>query len=307
MLKPSALAARLSTSPARHAVAQGLCAGAAALALLGAARAGDGGPSGSSPAQALQAQRAELQAQLDRSPFGRPLVLRSNDSAAAPQGGVWALLEQPFDAVGSALRQPVRWCDILLLQTNIKRCTPAGSGATSQRLEVAVARRYTDPVEQAQAVTYRFESQAAPGYLAVLLTADEGPAGTSNHRLQVQAVPAGAHQTFLHLRFGYDAGLTAQLATRAYLASAGRDKVGFTATGTDAQGRPQYVRGLQGVAERNTMRYFLAIDTLLATTRAPLEQRLRSFHGALERYPAQLHETELDEYLTMKRREAHRP
>jgi hypothetical protein len=60
---------------------------------------------------------------------------------------------------------------------------------------------------------------------------------------------------------------------------------------------------MQGVAERNTMRYFLAIDTFLDTASAPIDARLRRFHDALERYPAQLHETEQAEYLAMKRRE----
>ena len=52
-------------------------------------------------------------------------------------------------------------------------------------------------------------------------------------------------------------------------------------------------------------------ERLLATLDAPaaqrLDQRLRHFHAALERHPAQLHETELGEYLAMKRREARRP
>jgi hypothetical protein len=79
--------------------------------------------------------------------------------------------------------------------------------------------------------------------------------------------------------------------------------VGFTIVGRDEQGRPQFARGMQGVAERNTMRYFLAIESLLATVSAPVDERLRRFHAALERYPAQLHETERDEYLAMKQRE----
>jgi hypothetical protein len=56
------------------------------------------------------------------------------------------------------------------------------------------------------------------------------------------------------------------------------------------------------------MRCFLAIEAFLApVSLAPgrrLEERLRLFHAALERYPAQLHETGLDEYLALKRPEA---
>jgi hypothetical protein len=48
------------------------------------------------------------------------------------------------------------------------------------------------------------------------------------------------------------------------------------------------------------MRYFLAIEAFLATPSGRVEERLRRFHASLERYPAQLHETDLDEYLGMK-------
>ncbi|NML18786.1 hypothetical protein [Azohydromonas caseinilytica] len=254
-------------------------------------------------ADALQARYAEMRPQLARSPFRRPLLLQSNDSTSAPLGEVWAVLDQPFDAVAALLRQPQHWCDILLLQTNVKRCAPAGANGQG-RLDVAVARRYTDAADQAQSLSFNFDVPARlPDYLSVSLSADQGPVGTQNYRLRFSAVPAGARQTFMHLSYAYETGLAARLATSAYLASAGKDKVGFTIAGRDAEGRPQYVRGMQGVAERNTMRYFLAIESFLGTASAPVEERLRSFHAALERYPAQLHETEQDEYLAMKRRE----
>lgn len=277
-----------------------LLLGVAVLCGLGAA-----GPSRAAEdaAQALHERHAELQPRLADSPFRRPLLLQSNDSASAPLGQVWAVLEQPFEAV-AALRQPGAWCDVLILQTNVKRCASAGTGA-QRRLEVAVARRHTDAVEQAQPITFRFSVPAVqPQYLAVALSADEGPVGTRHYRLHFEAVPAGERRTFVHLSYAYESGLAARLATSAYLSSAGRDKVGFTVTGRDAEGRPQHVRGLQGVAERNTMRNFLAIESFLATAAAPLEERLRRFHAALERYPAQLRETSLDEYLAMKQREA---
>ena len=250
----------------------------------------------------LQTRYAELRPRLAQSPFRRPLLLQSNDSASAPLGEVWALLDQPFAAVAASLRQPRHWCDILLLQTNIKRCTPAGGGPP--RLEVSVARRYTDAADQAQPIAFGFDVPALqPDYLSVALSADQGPLGTQNYRLRFSAVPAGPRQTFMHLSYAYETSLAARLATSAYLASAGKDKVGFTITGRDAEGRPQYVRGMQGVAERNTMRYFLAIESFLDTASGPVEERLRSFHAALERYPAQLHETEEADYLAMKRRE----
>ncbi|WP_157119285.1 hypothetical protein [Azohydromonas lata] len=277
----------------------GLSGGLACIAPNTAAAQG-----GEGDAQALRARLSELEPRLASSPFGRPLLLQSNDSTSAPLGEVWAVLDQPFDAVAGALRQPRHWCDILLLQTNVKRCAPSAGEGAAQQLEVGVARRYTDPVDEAQSLAFRFAVPARQDdFFAVALLADQGPLGTQNYRLRLQAVPAPGGRTFMHMSYAYEMGLAARLATSAYLASAGRDKVGFSVVDRDEQGHAQFVRGMQGVAERNTMRYFLAIDSFVATASAPVQERLRRFHAALERYPAQLHETTQAEYLTMKQRE----
>jgi hypothetical protein len=255
-------------------------------------------------AQALNARYAELRSALSQSPFQRPLVLQSGTSDTAPQGDVYALMDHPFAAVGAALRQPASWCAILLLQTNVKRCSPEGDAA-EPRLAVRIARKYTDSAEEAHRVVFAYRAQAMqPDYLRVELAADEGPVGTRHYRLQFEAIPVEEGRVFVHLSYTYEAGLAARLAMRAYLASAGRDKIGFSVSETDASGRPIPVRGIQGVAERNTMRYFLAIEAFLATPSGRVEERLRRFHASLERYPAQLHETNLNGYLAMKLSEA---
>jgi hypothetical protein len=97
---------------------------------------------------------------------------------------------------------------------------------------------------------------------------------------------------------------------RIYLASSGRDKVGFSVVGKTAEGEPVYVRGVRGVVERNTMRYYLALEAYLDALDAPaaerVERRLRAFHAGLENYPRQLHELELGRYLDIKRADASR-
>jgi len=64
------------------------------------------------------------------------------------------------------------------------------------------------------------------------------------------------------------------------------------------------------VVERNTMRYYLAIESYLGALSAPpqtrLEKRLQDWFAASERYSRQLHEMERGEYLEMKRREYQR-
>ena len=54
-----------------------------------------------------------------------------------------------------------------------------------------------------------------------------------------------------------------------YLATIGRDKVGFSIVGSRADGQPVYVHGTRGVIERNTMRYYVAIEAYLSTMALP--------------------------------------
>ena len=94
---------------------------------------------------------------------------------------------------------------------------------------------------------------------------------------------------------------------QAYLATAGSGKVGFTVTGKRADGAPEYIGGVRALVERNTMRYYLAIDSVLASAihapEARFEERLQSWYAAVERYPRQLHEMDRNAYLLMKRAE----
>ena len=64
---------------------------------------------------------------------------------------------------------------------------------------------------------------------------------------------------------------------------------------------------MRGLVERNTMRYYLAIDSFLGTggaaPAARFEKNLQAWFTAVERYPRQLHEMDRDAYLEMKRAE----
>ena len=256
---------------------------------------------------ALRQRHEELRAALANSPFGRPLVLSSSDSASRPQGEVHAVLRQPFSRVVEALQRPEAWCELMMLQTNIKRCSVDGGAAP--RLHVAIARRHDQPVEQAYQVDFVQRVQdASAQHLLVEISAAAGPLGTSDYRLVLEAVPLdGGGQTFARMSYGYSAGVAARLAAQAYLSTSGRDKVGFSVAGRDEVGQPVLVGGSRGVAERNTMRYYLALEATLAAQALPAEQRaerrLRDWYAAVDRYPRQLREMSREDYLAMKRRE----
>ena len=89
-----------------------------------------------------------------------------------------------------------------------------------------------------------------------------------------------------------------------YLATLGRDKVGFTVVGRTPAGEPVDVGGLRGTLERNTMRYYLAVDTYLdSMSQLPAERkqwRFATWYTATERYPRQLHELSRADYLALK-------
>jgi len=138
------------------------------------------------------------------------------------------------------------------------------------------------------------------------LTAPEGPVGTRDYRIGVEAVPLDAGHTFMHLSYAYGYGVAGKFAMGAYLATAGAGKVGFSQT-RDASGQGQLTGGVRGAIERNAMRYYLAIDAYLESMAAPeaqrVDKRINAWFSATERYPKQLHEMDRATYVQLKRQE----
>ncbi|HEV7820422.1 MAG TPA: hypothetical protein VGO84_04525 [Burkholderiales bacterium] len=257
------------------------------------------------PAAALRARFAALGNKLANSPFDRPLHLDSTESSTSVRGDVFALVDHPFAEVQAAFNGPARWCEVLILHINTKFCATATTAAGTV-LTLNIGKKTDEPLQETTRVDFDFNVAAAtPEYLAVQLRADRGPLSTSDYRILLEAVPAEGGKTILHLTYSYGFGATGRLAMQVYLATAGRGKVGFTATGRQADGKPDYIGGVRGVVERNTMRYFRAIDAYLS---APLrfETRVQNWYDATENYPRQLHEVERSAYLEMKRREYQR-
>ena len=147
-----------------------------------------------------------------------------------------------------------------------------------------------------------------PEYFQIKLRAENGPMGTSDYTIVLEGLEIANGKSFLHLSYSYSMNFAARLAMLAYLKTIANDKMGFTVTGTGANGQLRYIGGVRGLIERNTMRYYLAIDSYLRATTAvaetaQLEYRLNNWFAATEQYPEQLHEMNKDEYLIMKRAE----
>ncbi len=257
-------------------------------------------------AAALRARHAVLQPLLDVNAFNRPVVIESIHNGGDLRGEVYAVVQQPFALTGPAMQGMAHWCDILMLHLDVKMCRWTQTGPDA--LTVSTTHKYDQPLESAAAVEFGYRVIAStPDYLHVELHAEKGPMGTHDYRIVLEAIALDAKSSFIHLSYGYSQGFGGRIAMEAYLATLGRNKVGFSVVDRKPNGQPVYIANVRGLVERNCMRYFLAIEAYLNAYPLPpveqLERRLREWYAGTERYPAQLHEMERDDYLTMKRRE----
>ncbi len=283
--------------------------------LLWACAAGIAGLTGHAAAQgdpvaALRAKHADLGEQLKQNQFKRPLVLESAEQSRGLKGDIYGVVDYPFDVVNAALNNPAHWCDVMILHINTKYCH-AVTGAAGTTLKVNIGKKTPEALAVAPRVEFNYRvATSRADYFDIVLNANEGPLGTSDYRIQLEAVALPGGKTFLNLTYSYAVNFGGRLAMQTYLGTLARDKVGFTITGKQTDGAPAHIAGMRGLVERNTMRYFLAIDTFLASANAPpavqLEQRLQGWFTAVERYPRQLHELDRPAYLAMKRAEVAR-
>ncbi len=274
---------------------------AASLAVAALTHAADG-------AEALRQKYAELKPRLASNQFGQPLYIESTENPKQLKGEAYALLDYPLEKVAAALKTREQWCDVLILHLNTKYCRAAEVGG-GPGLTVYIGKKDPQSLDQAYRVDFAYRADSTPDYLDVRMSADKGPVGTSDYRILVEAGSVDSRRTLLHLTYSYSYGMAGKLGMQGYLATVGASKVGFTVTG-DEGGKPAYIGGVRGVVERNTMRYYLAIDSYLKEVDAPkaeqFERRLKDWFSATERYARQLREVEREDYMDMKRAEYQR-
>jgi hypothetical protein len=264
------------------------------------AQADDAAPS----AQSLRQLHTEAAPALRASAFGRPMRIESTESRGSLRGEVLVEIDQPLDRLAATLERPASWCEVLLLTPNVVACAPAGDGDAKQ-LAVRLSRRFDQSAKDAYAATFDFTPTARqPDYVHLLLTAKKGPVGTRDYRFDVEALALDAKRSVLRMVYSYSYGLTARLATQAYLSTKGSDKIGFS-TEPGKDGKPEPIGGLRGSVERNAMRYALAIET--HASQAPdspagtrFDESLDQWLAAIGRYPAQLAEDDVAAYRKAK-------
>ncbi len=255
-------------------------------------------------AAALAKRYAAVRAQLEASPLGVPVLVTSVETGEQTRGEVHAVLAQPFDTLAARLSVPRDWCQVVLLHLNIKACTHERS-AGQDWLTLYSGRKVFERPDQAFPLRFAFRASDS-GPLDLALSAATGPLGTSDYRITLAAIPV-PQGSFVSFSYAYHSSTLSRLAMNSYLATLGRDKVGFTLAGTGQDGKPEYVRGRRGIVERNAVRYYFAIQAYLEGLGLPparrFENDLARWFDLTERFPAQLHEVDRSEYLAGKRQE----
>ena len=239
----------------------------------------------------LRQKHEQIRPQLERSPFGRPLHLDSGDAGGKMSGDVHAVLDHPFKRVSDGLAEASQWCEVMTLPFNVQKCEADGE----KGLKLFIGRTPTSPIEDATKINFDYSVPTRSAeYMLVRLAAPSGPAGTKNYLITFAATPLDDKRTLVHMHYGYTQGTMSKMALQTYLSTSGADKVGFSSD------NGKLVGGTRGVMERNTMRYFLAIDAHLDTVGKGKRARLEKWFGSTERYAKQLREMTRDEYIAIK-------
>jgi len=246
-------------------------------------------------------------ASLETNSYGLPLVVESIEQGDRVHVDVYGIFDYPFSSVVNALKVPANWCDIVSLHPNIKACTYGGLPSDWLVTFYPGTKEYQPP-EDARQVRYHYRvADQQQGYLDIILRADAGPFGTKDHRMRFEALPLDAGRTFVHISYAYSDSIVLRLAAKIYFATLARDKVGFTMTGTNGNGKPVYIGGPRGALERSAVRYYLAIQSFMNTLHYPQERRfsmrISQWFDLTTRYRRQLFDLEKKDYLTFKTEE----
>jgi len=104
-------------------------------------------------------------------------------------------------------------------------------------------------VEDASELTFQVRVNATADHFDAKLSSGKGPFGTRNHLISVEAIPLDGGKSFVHFSYTYEQGAATRVATKSYLSTLGRDKVGFTVIGMEPNGDPKLIGDTPGLVE----------------------------------------------------------
>ena len=226
-----------------------------------------------------------------------PLRIQSREQDRHLRVNVYGLVNYPFSQVADVLARPAVMCDFLILNLNVKTCTYLSGNRRANMVIYVAGKNYTPLYRTLQIKPYFELLKRDKNYLRVLMTSSETRRSLRQYSVLVEASPY-KNRTLVRFKSNYRASLIGQTATVAYLKTFARKKVGFTVIGRNQQNQPQYIRGMQGVIERNAVRSYLALQAYLETAGAPpkhrFETRLRRWFELTDVYTRDRKSTRLN-------------
>lgn len=233
-----------------------------------------------------------------------PFYLQADVKNYLQSGEAALYFETSLSEIAESLGELSNWCSILLLHLNTKACT-YNESEDEKELTLYVGRKFYQEPDDAFVMTYRFETERSKDYFSALITADEGPLGTSDYRIQLEVASIDG-KTFGRIQVSQEHSWLSSRAAKLYVATKGRDKLGISVVGHDDQGNPIYSSGERGIAERNLLRYFFAFAAFFRTKGNPKGERfsdsLNDWFSQTEQYE-QLYEVDRPQYITDKNKE----
>lgn len=245
---------------------------------------------------------------LETNSFGFPFILASFERDDRVHVDVYGIFDYPFNSVVNVLKVPANWCDIVSLHPNVKACTYRELQG-DWLLTFYIGSKVYQPPEDARQVIYHYRNiDQRQGYLGIIFSADAGPFGMKDNRMTFEALLLDGERTFVHVSYAYSDSVALRLAEKAYFATIGQDKVGFTVTGTDRNGNPIYIGGPRGAIERSAVRYYFAIQSFMNALSYPEEsrfsERISEWYDLTSRYRKQFIDLkDKKDYLTLKTKE----
>ncbi|MFT4788475.1 MAG: hypothetical protein ACJAUL_003328 [Paraglaciecola sp.] len=243
--------------------------------------------------------------------FGLPIALESSERNRVLKGEVIGVINHDMNDTRQSLLQPAQWCNLLILHLNTKACTYE-SGPNPVLHWYSGKKEYRTPKQATKfSLTFNVVKNEAD-YLSVRLFSENGPIGISDSLIELEATDlppelyaeTSGRRTLIRLVYSYQSSIPSELATRFYLATLARNKVGFTVL-DNTNNQPKYIQGKQGIIERNTIRYFLAILTRLEfrSSQHDMADQFEHWFEQTERYHRQLYEIPKEQYMAAKKKE----
>ena len=249
----------------------------------------------------------EIKDSLSDNSYGIPIHLESENINKLMRGDVYAVINHPYQQVSENLASLKSWCDIMPQHLNIKACTYRYEN-NQCRLIFYTGRKFYEQPDDVYHLDYQFKINSINNdYFNATLSSEKGPLDTTDYIIGVEAIPLSHTSTFIHFSYEYQYGFWTKLAMSTYFATLGHNKIGFTISGKDENNQPVYIKGIRGVIERNSMRYFFAIKSYLDTLHYPVTTRFINRTGywfdLTEKHHRQLYEMDKQDYMDYKNRE----